>query len=43
MYLMTELILFFPFIVYACIRIRKLIPGTFYKNIFVILYLNFAR
>ncbi len=37
MYLMTELILFIPLIIYACIRVRKLIPGSTLKNTFVFL------
>ncbi len=39
MYLMTELVLFSPLIVYACIRVRKLIPGTGRQNTFVICYI----
>jgi len=38
MYLLTELILFSPFIVYACVRVRKLIPGPRLKRVFVLLY-----
>jgi hypothetical protein len=38
MYLLLELILFSPLIVYACIRIRKLIPGSGRKHTFVLLY-----
>jgi uncharacterized protein len=39
MYLITELILFSPLIVYACIRVRKLIPRPALKRIFVLLYI----
>ncbi len=39
MYLMTELVLFSPLIVYACIRVRKLLPGAWIRNAFVICYL----
>jgi len=39
MYLMTELVLFSPLILYACIRIRRCIPRTLYKNIFIFLYI----
>jgi uncharacterized protein len=39
MYLITELILFCPLIIYACIRVRKLIPRPVLKNIFVIFYI----
>jgi len=38
MYLLFELILFSPIIVYACIQARKLIPGSVPKRIFVVLY-----
>ena len=36
---MTELVLFSPLIVYACIRIRSCIPRTLYKNIFLLLFI----
>jgi predicted MPP superfamily phosphohydrolase len=39
MYLMSELVLFSPLIIYACVRIRKLIPGTILKNLFVLFYI----
>jgi len=39
MYLMTELVLFSPLIVYACIRVRKLLPGAWIQNAFVICYI----
>jgi uncharacterized protein len=38
MYLLFELILFSPIIVYACIQARKLVPGPGLKRIFVGLY-----
>ena len=38
MYLLTELILFSPFLVYACVRVRKLFPGRRLKRVFVLLY-----
>jgi uncharacterized protein len=38
MYLMTELILFLPLLVYACIQVRKLISRPVLKNIFVFLF-----
>jgi uncharacterized protein len=37
MYLLTELILFSPLIVYSCVRVRKLIPKPALKNAFVFL------
>jgi predicted MPP superfamily phosphohydrolase len=39
MYLLTELLLFSPLIVYACIRIWKLIARPALKNTFVVLYI----
>ncbi len=38
MYLLTELILFSPFIVYACIQARKLIPWYGLRHAFVVFY-----
>jgi predicted MPP superfamily phosphohydrolase len=38
MYLLTEMILFFPLIVYACIRVGKLIPRSDVRHIFISLY-----
>jgi uncharacterized protein len=38
MYLLSELILFSPIIVYVCIQARKLVPGSGLKRIFVGLY-----
>jgi uncharacterized protein len=38
MYLLTEIILLSPLIIYACIRVRKLIPKLALKNAFVFLY-----
>jgi uncharacterized protein len=37
-YLLFELILFLPLIVYGCMQARKLIPGSRLKHIFVFLY-----
>jgi uncharacterized protein len=39
MYLLTEMILFSPLIIYACIRVRKLIPRHAAKNIFLSLFI----
>jgi hypothetical protein len=39
MYLLFELILFSPLIVYACLQVRKLIPGAGLKRLFVFLFL----
>jgi predicted MPP superfamily phosphohydrolase len=39
MYLITELILFSPLIIYAGIQVRKLIPRSGLKNIFVLFYI----
>jgi len=39
MYLLTEMILFSPLIVYACIRVRKLIARPASKDIFVFLFI----
>jgi predicted MPP superfamily phosphohydrolase len=39
MYLMTELILFSPLIIYACVRVRKLIPKPALKHAFVLFYI----
>jgi uncharacterized protein len=39
MYLITELILFSPLIIYACIRIRKLITISALKHAFVLFYI----
>jgi uncharacterized protein len=39
MYLLTELILFSPLIVYACVRVWKLIRKPAFKNTFVLLYI----
>jgi uncharacterized protein len=38
LYLITELIFFSPLIIYAGIRVRKLIPKPYHKNVFVLLY-----
>ena len=38
MYLMTEMILFLPLIVYACIQISKLIPKSGLRHSFMVLY-----
>ncbi len=35
MYLLFELILFSPLIIYACLQVRKLIPGAGLKHLFV--------
>lgn len=35
MYLLTEFILFIPLIVYACIQVQKLIPGSKLRHIFL--------
>ena len=39
MYLLTELILFSPLMVYACVRVRGLIPGPRLKRWFVFFYI----
>jgi predicted MPP superfamily phosphohydrolase len=39
MYLLTEIILLSPLIIYACIRVWKLIPRPALKNTFVFLYI----
>jgi len=39
MYLMTELILISPLIIYSCVRVRKLIPGTVFKNIYLLFFI----
>ncbi len=39
MFLITELILFSPLIVYACLRVRRLIPQPYLKNLFVLAYI----
>ena len=45
MYLLTELILFSPLIVYACIRVRKLIPKPalkhFLYSFYILLFLGY--
>ncbi len=38
MYLLTELILFSPLIIYSCIRVRKLMPGPLWKHASVLFY-----
>jgi uncharacterized protein len=39
MYLISELILFSPLIIYACLRIRRLIPKRSLKRLFVAIFL----
>lgn len=39
MFLIAELILFSPLIIYACISVRKLIPKIYFKNIFILVYI----
>jgi uncharacterized protein len=39
MYLLFELILFSPLIIYSCIQVRKLIPGAGLRHLFVFLFI----
>ena len=39
MYLLFELILFSPLIIYACIQVRRLIPSAGVKRLFVSLFI----
>jgi uncharacterized protein len=39
MYLLTEMILFSPLIIYACIRVRKLIPTPAAKNVYLFFFI----